>query len=57
MWTRINGTTNVNEPANYGSIQVSSPNNNPGGRGGSVSWTDKKGNLWMFGGSVYKKDL
>ncbi len=50
MWTRISGTMNLNEPTIYNSYQISTSSNKPGGRGGSVSWTDKKGNLWLFGG-------
>ncbi|MEI7597597.1 MAG: gliding motility-associated C-terminal domain-containing protein [Bacteroidota bacterium] len=59
-WTRINGTSNLNLQTVYGTIEVSSPTNTPGARGGAASWIDKFGHLWMFGGllnSNYYGDL
>jgi hypothetical protein len=32
------------------------PGNIPSGRSGAVSWTDAKGNLWLFGGSSYSRN-
>lgn len=37
-------------PGVYGTEGVPSPANVPGGRECSVSWTDKQGNFWLFGG-------
>jgi len=37
----------------YGTLQVPAAQNTPGGRYHSVSWTDKQGNLWLFGGWGY----
>ncbi len=37
----------------YGTQQTASPQNYPGGRYGATSWTDKNGNLWLFGGTCY----
>lgn len=34
----------------YGTLGVPGPANVPGGRECAVSWTDKQGNLWLFGG-------
>jgi len=34
----------------YSTIGTPAASNVPGGRSGSVSWTDKNGNLWLFGG-------
>jgi N-acetylneuraminic acid mutarotase len=34
----------------YGTLGVASASNVPGGRDGSVSWTDNTGDLWLFGG-------
>ncbi len=34
----------------YGTRGVPAPSNLPGSRFGSVTWTDKTGNLWLFGG-------
>jgi hypothetical protein len=37
----------------YGTLGVASASNVPGGREGSVSWTDSSGNFWLFGGMGY----
>ena len=37
-------------PAVYGTLGQPAPGNIPGGRNGSVSWTDESGNFWLFGG-------
>ncbi|MGO9648325.1 MAG: kelch repeat-containing protein [Terriglobales bacterium] len=37
----------------YGTLGVASASNVPGGREGSVSWTDSSGNFWLFGGQGY----
>jgi hypothetical protein len=37
----------------YGTLQTPASGNIPGGRVGSASWTDSKGNLWLFGGFGY----
>lgn len=50
-WTWISGDSNVNRSGAYGTKGVVAPANNPGARGGAMSWTDNSGNLWLFGGS------
>jgi len=37
----------------YGSLDVASPSNAPGGRTTGLSWTDESGHLWLFGGNGY----
>jgi N-acetylneuraminic acid mutarotase len=37
-------------PGVYGILGTPATVNSPGGREASVSWTDKAGNLWLFGG-------
>ncbi len=37
----------------YGSLGTPATGNMPGGRFSSVGWTDKSGNLWLFGGQGY----
>lgn len=37
----------------YGTAGHPSPANVPGGRSGASSWTDRDGNLWLFGGLGY----
>jgi len=50
--TQINPTTCAYWwPGVYGTKGVPGTNNLPGGRFGSVSWTDNSGNFWLFGGS------
>ena len=50
--TQINPTTCAYWwPGVYGTKGVAGTNNLPGGRFGSVSWTDNSGNFWLFGGS------
>jgi len=53
-WTWISGSTTVNhtngQPGVYGVLGVPASGNMPGGRTKAVSWTDTKGNLWLFGG-------
>jgi N-acetylneuraminic acid mutarotase len=38
------------QPGWYGTLQTPAAPNMPGARYGSVSWTDGKGDLWLFGG-------
>ena len=54
-WTWMSGSS---VPATvvggvYGTLGKFAPANVPGSRGSSVSWTDKSGNLWLFGGQGY----
>ena len=50
-WTWISGATTIDQPGVYGTLGVASSLNMPGARGGSASWIDKNGDLWLFGGS------
>jgi N-acetylneuraminic acid mutarotase len=34
----------------YGTLHTPAPGNVPGGRSDGVSWTDRSGHLWLFGG-------
>ena len=57
-WAWIGGSSRVSslgtgEPGVYGTLGVAAAGNVPGGRDSSVSWTDKNGNLWLFGGQGY----
>ncbi|MDI1354724.1 MAG: kelch repeat-containing protein [bacterium] len=44
------GSNVNNQTGTYGSIGISAPGNNPGGRSGACSWKDASGNFWLFGG-------
>jgi N-acetylneuraminic acid mutarotase len=37
----------------YGTLRVPAPGNVPGSREGEVSWTDRNGHLWLFGGDGF----
>jgi N-acetylneuraminic acid mutarotase len=54
-WTWIGGSSTVpafdqGQPGVYGTQLKAAPSNIPGGRDSAVSWIDKSGNLWLFGG-------
>jgi N-acetylneuraminic acid mutarotase len=49
-WTWMNGDKTTENSGVYGSKGISSANNKPPSRDAGVSWTDKSGNLWLFGG-------
>ena len=57
-WTWMGGSSIITEQSNgepgqpgvYGKQGQPSAANIPGGRLGAVSWTDKDGNFWLFGG-------
>jgi N-acetylneuraminic acid mutarotase len=42
--------TSCDQPGVYGTEGVASKTNTPGSRIDAVTWTDKNGNLWLFGG-------
>ena len=57
-WAWIGGRSTVpgaNQgwPGVYGRLAVPAAENSPGAREASVSWTDKAGNFWLFGGIGY----
>ena len=53
-WTWVDGSstlgTQEGPPGVYGTLGVPAATNVPGGRDSAVSWTDNKGNFWLFGG-------
>ena len=53
QWTWANGADGVNQPGTYGTQGMAAPSNIPGARQNAVSWVDKAGNLWLFGGYGY----
>jgi N-acetylneuraminic acid mutarotase len=53
QWTWISGSATANQSGLYGTLGTAAPGNVPGSRDNAVSWTDSKGNLWMFGGAGY----
>lgn len=53
QWTWEGGTTTWNQRGAYGAPGVTAAGNMPGSREASANWTDKHGNLWLFGGLGY----
>lgn len=49
-FTWVKGSTAPNPPAVFGTQGIGAPGNTPGALGGSASFTDLQGNLWLFGG-------
>ena len=49
-WTWIGGSNMAKQPGVYGALGVPSAGNIPGSRAEAVNWTDRSGNLWLFGG-------
>jgi hypothetical protein len=52
-FTWIRGSNSSGSLGAYGTLGVSNPANDPGGRHGAGSWIDASGNLWLFGGEGY----
>jgi N-acetylneuraminic acid mutarotase len=52
-WTWVSGSTGVDAEGVYGSQGTAASGNIPGARYNAVSWADKNGNLWLFGGAGY----
>ncbi|MGD0789473.1 MAG: kelch repeat-containing protein [Terracidiphilus sp.] len=51
-WTWMGGTQTP-QIGVYGTLGTPAIGNMPGNREGAVSWTDTKGNLWLFGGDGF----
>jgi N-acetylneuraminic acid mutarotase len=49
-WTWVGGSSTAGASGVYGTKGVAAATNVPGARYLSVSWTDRSGNLWLFGG-------
>ena len=54
-WTWVSGNTNINNLGNYGNMGNSAASNIPPARSGSVTWKDRNGNFWLFGGLSAKQ--
>jgi N-acetylneuraminic acid mutarotase len=64
QWTWMSGSTTIGnscfsfdiassvcaEPSVYGTLGTAAAGNTPGSREGATTWTDNKGNMWLFGG-------
>ena len=53
QWTWMGGSSVANQQGTYGTQGTADPGNIPGARNGAVTWIDKSGNFWLFGGNGY----
>lgn len=53
QWAWIGGANTVNQSGTYGTQGTPANSNVPGARAGAVTWTDRAGNFWLFGGTGY----
>lgn len=49
-WTWMGGPGTLTQAAVYGTLGIPNSANTPGARGGSASWVDASGDLWLYGG-------
>jgi hypothetical protein len=56
MWVWISGDNKPNTRAVYGTRQQTNSEVKPGARRSAVSWVDRSGNMWMFGGIGYDRE-
>jgi N-acetylneuraminic acid mutarotase len=50
QWTWMGGSNQAGQTGTYGTRGAAAPGNVPGARESAVSWVDRSGNLWLFGG-------
>jgi N-acetylneuraminic acid mutarotase len=55
LWIWVTGSMDLNQPGVYGQQGVPDIDNTPGTRRNAVSWTDRGGDLWLFGGFGYSE--
>lgn len=56
QWAWVSGDNIPNQDGIYGTKHGASPSNKPGARNDAVSWIDKSGSFWLFGGeNMYKE--
>ena len=54
LFTWVSGDQLPNQQAVYGIKGISTKDNKPGERTEASDWIDKQGNLWFYGGYIYK---
>ncbi len=50
LWTWMGGSQGFYQAGVYGTLGTPAAGNFPGARAQAATWTDKSGNLWLFGG-------
>jgi len=53
QWAWMGGSNTINQTGVYGTLGTPASGDVPGSRSYAISWTDKSGNLWLFGGDVF----
>lgn len=56
IWTWISGEAETKAYGIYGIKNVATSVNTPGSRYHSISWVDRSGNLWLYGGFGYASE-
>jgi hypothetical protein len=56
-WAWMKGSGQGFDEPNYGSKGIEDKFNNPGERGGGMTWVDQQNNLWLMGGDKYHETL
>src|SRR5437762_12969711 len=49
-WTWMKGSSSSNSMGSFGTMGIPDASNNPPALYEAYEWTDKQGNLWLFGG-------
>ena len=52
-WTWMSGSDQQQQKGVYGTKGIAASINVPGARSSAVSWVDRSGNFWLFGGNGY----
>jgi N-acetylneuraminic acid mutarotase len=55
-WKWVSGSSSANARGVYQAQGVAATANVPGSRANAVSWSDRDGNLWLFGGECFALD-
>ena len=57
LWAWMGGDTVNNQAPRYGTMGQAAATSKPGARTRSTTWTDRQGNLWLFGGNTQNGNL
>lgn len=57
QWAWMGGSSTAGSPGVYGTLGTPDAGNIPGARYSAATWTDSKGNLWLFGGFGWFNDV
>ncbi len=57
IWTWLAGTDDAGDLGNYGDLGTPSKVYLPQARSSAVSWKDREGNFWLFGGTAAAQDV